>query len=151
MNRKISRRVLQDRLNYAEQMIEKITALPLADRDTFFADERNVWTVESCLRRALEALLDAGRHILAKRFGIGVSEYKQIAIELGHYGVLNAQEQVLLRILAGYRNRMVHFYHEIGQDELYEIATTHLDDLRKIATALLTWVNSHPEAVAEDL
>lgn len=49
MNRKISRRVLQDRLNYAEQMIEKITALPLSDRDTFFADERNGWTVKSCL------------------------------------------------------------------------------------------------------
>ena len=66
MIHKISRRVLQDRLNYVEQMIEKITALPLADRAAFFADERNVWTVDSCLRRALEALLDAGRHILAK-------------------------------------------------------------------------------------
>mgnify|MGYP000437704191 FL=1 len=151
MIHKISRRVLQDRLNYVEQMIEKINALPLADRNAFFSDERNVWMVESCLRRALEALLDAGRHILAKRFGVGVSEYKQIAIELGHCGVLNAEEQHLLRMLAGYRNRMVPFYHEIGQDELYEIATTHLDDLRKLAAALLIWVNSHPEAVAEDL
>lgn len=75
MSHKIFRRVLQDRLNYAEQMIEKITALPLADRDTFFANE--------------------------------------------------------------------HIYHEI--------ATSHLDDLHKIAAARLSWVNSHPEARAEDL
>jgi uncharacterized protein YutE (UPF0331/DUF86 family) len=151
MSRKIFRRVLQERLNNVEQMIEKITALPLADRPAFFADERNMWTVESCLRRALEALLDAGRHILAKRFGVGVNEYKQIAVELGRRGVLNAEEQVLLRRLAGYRNRIVHFYHEIGQDDLYEIATTHLDDLHNLAAVFLNWMNSHPEAVAEDL
>jgi uncharacterized protein YutE (UPF0331/DUF86 family) len=151
MSRKISRRVLQERLNNVEQMIEKITALPLADRPAFFADERNVWTVESCLRRALEALLDASRHILAKRFGVGVNEYKQIAVELGRRGVLNAEEQVLLRRLVGYRNRIVHFYHEFGQDDLYKIATTHLDDLHNLAAVFLNWMNSHPEAVAEDL
>ncbi|RCK75004.1 MAG: hypothetical protein ANABAC_1721 [Anaerolineae bacterium] len=151
MNRKISRRILQDRLIYVEQMIEKITALPLEDRTAFFSDERNIWTVESCLRRALEALLDAGRHILAKGFGVGVTEYKQVAHELGRLGVLSVEEQHLLRILAGYRNRMVHFYFEIGQDELYEIARTHLDDLRRVASALSNWAHSHPENVIEDL
>ena len=62
----ISRRVVVDRLNWAMRMVATIQDLPLADRDVFFADNRNVWTTDSCLRRALEALLDLGRHILAK-------------------------------------------------------------------------------------
>ena len=55
------------------------------------------------LRRSLEALLDLGRHILAKGFGVGVTEYKEIASELCRHGVLTEADAALLRTLAGYR------------------------------------------------
>ena len=51
-------------------MVSEIRALPLSDKEAFFSDRRDVWAAESCLRRALEALLDLGRHILAKGYGI---------------------------------------------------------------------------------
>lgn len=72
---RISRRVVADRVAWVEAMLDEIRSLPLGDRQTFFADTRNVWTAESCLRRGLEALLDLGRHILAKGLGLGGSEY----------------------------------------------------------------------------
>ena len=34
------------------------------------------------------------------------------------------EEADLLQILAGYRNRLVHFYHEVSVEELYEICAT---------------------------
>ncbi len=74
----ISRRVVVDRLDLIATLLADIRALPLEDRTSFFADRRNTWAAESCLRRSLEALLDIGRHILAKGFGIGASEYKEI-------------------------------------------------------------------------
>jgi uncharacterized protein YutE (UPF0331/DUF86 family) len=94
---KLSKRVVSDRLAWVERMISTIQALPLSDREAFFADQRNVWTAESCLRRALEALLDLGRHILAKSFGFGVSEYKEIALGLGEQGVLSYQRWLMER------------------------------------------------------
>ena len=109
---RISERVAGDRLHWVEKMIHEINKLPLVDKEVFFADRRNVWTAESCLRRALEALMDLGRHILAKGFGRGVTEYKGIAAALQEGGVLSAQEAETFKLLAGYRNRMVHFYHE---------------------------------------
>jgi uncharacterized protein YutE (UPF0331/DUF86 family) len=151
MPRRISRRIVLDRLDLVEQMLSKINALPLGNRDDFFADERNLWTVESCLRRALEALLDTGRHILAKQFASGITEYKQIATELQRLKILNPEEGGILRTLAGYRNRMVHFYHEIGPDELYQVAKTNLDDVHKIASAISRWVEEHPEFIQDDL
>jgi uncharacterized protein YutE (UPF0331/DUF86 family) len=75
----ISERVIADRLGWIKRMIREIRDLPLDDRRAFFDDPRNLYTVESCLRRALEALFDLGRHILAKGFGTGASEYKEIA------------------------------------------------------------------------
>ncbi|HIJ36633.1 MAG TPA: hypothetical protein HPP59_05085 [Deltaproteobacteria bacterium] len=57
----------------------EIHALPLGDYTSFTSDRRNVWAAESCLRRALEALMDLGRHVAAKGFGRGITEYKEIA------------------------------------------------------------------------
>ncbi len=65
----ISRRVVADRVQWVETMMAKLRELPIENRDEFFADSRNALACESCLRRALEALLDLGRHILAKKFG----------------------------------------------------------------------------------
>lgn len=67
----ISRRIVKDRLALIDQELHLIRSLPLADRQAFFADVRNARTAESCLRYALEALFDIGRHILAKGFGKG--------------------------------------------------------------------------------
>lgn len=40
-------------------------------------------------------------------------------------------DRMLLKILAGYRNRMVHFYHEITPKELYEICSGELEDIEE--------------------
>ena len=45
----------------------------------------------------------------------GVTEYKAVGRSLGEHGVVDAQTVDLLVKLAGYRNRMVHFYHEEAQ------------------------------------
>jgi uncharacterized protein YutE (UPF0331/DUF86 family) len=148
---RLSKRVVSDRLSWVEQMIREIRALPLEDQEAFLADRRNVWAAESCLRRGLEALFDLGRHILAKGFGAGTSEYKEIASGLGDRGVLSSEETPLLRILAGYRNRLVHFYHEVGPDELYEICAHRLADLERIAEAYRRWLREHEEWLDETL
>lgn len=145
MSGNISVRVVADRLAWLEQMVAEIRSLPLDNREAFFADRRNVWAAESCLRRALEALFDLGRHILAKGFAQGVSEYKEIAIRLGEKGVLGPMETRLLMRMAGYRNRLVHFYHEVGPEELYEICTSELGDLERISQCYRTWLQSHPD------
>jgi len=132
-------------------MVVEIRALPLENFDEFTSENRNVWACESCLRRALEALLDLGRHILAKGFGVGVSEYKEIAEELKSTHVLSADESALLKVLAGYRNRLVHFYHEITTEELYDIGKNQLEDILMIKDALFEWLKTNPEKVNESL
>ena len=148
---KLSKRVIGDRLAWIDKMVVEIRALPLDSYEDFSANRRDVWAAESCLRRALQALFDLGRHILAKGFGQGVTEYKQIASELETAGVLSHSRARLLSTLAGYRNRLVHFYHEVTSEELYEICRNNLDDLLKIKNALRKWVNENPDSIDETL
>ena len=148
---KASKRILAERLDWVEKMIGEISALPLDEYETFMSESKNIWAAESCLRRALEALLDLGRHILAKSFGAGVAEYKQIAHELHSKNVLSQHDTMLLRTLAGYRNRMVHFYHEVTPEEIYAICTHELDDIRRLRDAFLNWIKAHPEKIDDAL
>ena len=144
---KVSQRIVLDRLGWVERMLGELRALPLADRAAFLGESRTVWAAESCLRRAIEALFDVGRHILARGFGRGDVEYREIAAGLGATGVFDASEAALLRTLAGYRNRLVHFYHEVSEGELYEICSGQLGDLVRIRAAYRRWMDAHAEMV----
>jgi uncharacterized protein YutE (UPF0331/DUF86 family) len=128
-------------------MLAGIACLPLSDKAAFEADPRNAASAESYLRRALEALLDLGRHILAKGIGQGPAEYKEVALALSRARVLDESQGELLVRLAGYRNRMVHFYDEVSDEELYEICTRHAGDIDTLLDALLGWVRRNPELV----
>jgi uncharacterized protein YutE (UPF0331/DUF86 family) len=96
-------------------------------------------------------LLDLGRHLLAKGFGQAVSEYKAIAHGLGSVGVLDSAEVKLLREMAGYRNRMVHFCDKVSVEELYEICTEGLTDIERIVATLERWIREHPERIDQAL
>lgn len=144
-------RVVTERIAWIGEMLEGLRALPLDSLAAFQADPRNVAAAESYLRRALEALLDLGRHLLAKGFGQAVIEYKDIARELERSGVLDRDQSALLRTLAGYRNRLVHFYDEVTHPELYDICTRQLGDVEAVLAAVREWIEAHPELVDRSL
>lgn len=65
--------------------------------------------------------------------------------------VLTDEEADLLEDMAGYRNRMVHFYHEIPGQELYQICSSRLDEVEQLMQGLKRWVREHPELIDETL
>lgn len=98
--------------------------------DTDFAAPRNAAAAESFLRRSLEAVFDVGRHVLAKRGRIDLAqEYKGIARGLVELGVVDESLGKTLTEMVGYRNRLVHLYHEVGVDELRTVVRKHRSDL----------------------
>jgi len=144
-------KIISERILWTREMMAGLRSLPLESLDAFRSDARNMASAESYLRRALEALLDLGRHILAKGFGSAVPEYKEIAKALSKFEVIGPKEADKLRILAGYRNRMVHFYHEISDLEIYAICTRELGDIEAILSEIINWINNHPEKIDKSL
>ena len=137
----IDEKVIAQRARWIREAIAAMRALPLADRQAFFGNKHNIAAAESYLRRSLEALFDVGRHILAKGFGYPAAEYKEIARGLFEKAVLK-EEAELLRKMAGYRNRMVHFYHDRSPEELLDICLTHTDEIDRLLERMLQWLRS---------
>jgi len=148
---KVNERVISDKVAWVERMVSEINKLPLESLEAFLGDNRNIWTAESCLRRALEGLMDLGRHILAKGFGQGVTEYKQIGQGLLEQRVFSEADAELFKKLAGYRNRVVHYYHEVSSEELYRISRDNLVDINRLVKTILTWLDTRPELVDKTL
>ena len=134
---KIDRKVVTQRAAWVREMMAALRDLHLEEKKAFLENKNNVAAAESYLRRSLEALFDMGRHILARRFAFPATEYKEIAKGLLDKKILNEDEAELMRKMAGYRNRMVHFYHEITPEELHEICLNHLDEIRLLLDRML--------------
>lgn len=147
----IQQKTVAAKAQAVRRMLAGAATLPLSSAAEFSADLRSVAAGESFLRRALEALLDLGRHILAKGFGTVVPEYAAIADELAAHGILTADEAYKLRVMARYRNRMVHFYDEITATELHAILAGERGDVEAVLNAILGWLAEHPETTTDEI
>jgi uncharacterized protein YutE (UPF0331/DUF86 family) len=145
----ISRIVVADKVAAIQRMLDGIRSLPLDDLAAFTTDPRMVAAGDSYLRRALEALLDLARHVLAKGFARAPAEYAEVAGQLGEVGVIDSARTARLTLMARYRNRMVHFYDEITDDELYRILTRERGDIEDLVSAVTGWLAVNPDRVSE--
>jgi len=134
---KVNESVIVEKTAWIRKMLADLQDLGLDDRGAFLADKHKQAAAESYLRRALEALFDVGRHILARKFGAAAAEYKDIARILFEKKALTKKDSDLLRLMAGYRNRLVHFYHEVGPEELFEICAKDSADIQEILNRLI--------------
>lgn len=139
----IDRLLVKQRLALISEYMAELKELAKLSREEFM-DKRTAASVESFLRRSLEAIFDIGRHILAKSGGVNMAnEYKSIAQGLEKYGIISSKLKEQLIKMAGYRNRMVHLYYQISDEELYEIISDNLDDIEKFQEEILAYLKQN--------
>lgn len=136
-----------DLIGFIEECLNELKIFQSISEEEFLSDKKNPAYVESYLRRTLEAMFDIGRHILAKTYGYKELEYKKIAKELGNKGVVNQELSEKLFLMAGYRNRMVHFYREITPSELFNIVRNNLTDVEEFIRQIKHFIESYSKEI----
>lgn len=138
----LNMKLIQDRLGFINESVAKLRKLSYIEEKDFIKDDRSA-VAESYLRRSLEAIFDIGRHLLAKTAGKGIVEYKEIASALGQRGFITKEQAERLRLMAGYRNRLVHFYHDVTDNELYLILKNNLSDMENFVIEIKTFIEKY--------
>jgi len=135
----LNRVVLVNRLAEIERDVTELAkfhGMPLHE----FTVGQQFAIAEHYLRRALEAVFDAGNHILSRlplAPGQRPETYKAIALALGRHQIVpEAYATGPLTAMAGYRNRLIHFYDEITSEELHDILQHRLGDVETFAKSL---------------
>jgi uncharacterized protein YutE (UPF0331/DUF86 family) len=130
----IDLKLVGDRLAIARRAVEDLRALPARELQEFLSDRRNAGAADSYFRRAIEALFDAARHLLAKAYGQAGLEYRQVARACVERGlVVDRQLGERLVQMAGFRNRLTHHYDEVTGEEMFGLLATGPRDLEAVA------------------
>jgi uncharacterized protein YutE (UPF0331/DUF86 family) len=124
----IKKQSIVPRLDGVQRDLEKLKnlgQLPLLE----FSKEDNFVKAQFYLRRALEGIFHIGAHVLSRIPGGRATEYEEIALRLGEIGVVPKPfAEKNLKAMAGYRNRLTHFYADVKPEEIHKIIRENLDD-----------------------
>jgi uncharacterized protein YutE (UPF0331/DUF86 family) len=116
--------------------LERLSGLP-PERFEDRTDFDTAIVARAALREGLESILSIGRHVLARRHRVAISEYRQVAVELNRVGVVPSDLREDFVSLAGLRNRLTHAYLAVGPAELHRVVSRQLPVLRRILAALV--------------
>ncbi|NSW76941.1 MAG: DUF86 domain-containing protein [Candidatus Atribacteria bacterium] len=137
----VNKQFIAQRLSFIDSFLRELYKLSALDKASFLSDKRNPAAGESFLRRTLEAIFDIGRHILAKTGYMDMAtEYKAIAQGLKEAGIIDESLSKTLVQMAGYRNRLVHLYNLVSDEELYTVICSNLKDIEDFITAIKRYV-----------
>jgi len=127
-NLKIDTRTILKRIDIIQESLGRLNILKTLTLSQFMSKD-NFALAEHFLRYALEATFDICAHILSRIPGAEVGEYKKMALEMGKQKIIPIDfAKDKLEKMAGYRNRLTHFYFEISPKEMYEIIQNNLGD-----------------------
>lgn len=125
----INKTLVYERLSFICDALKRLEVLSQIEPASFCGSDQAA-AAESYLRRSLEAIFDIGRHVLSKLGETELAaEYKSIALGLQKRQVVTPELGNKLLEMAGYRNRLVHFYHLVTDEELYQILQHDLGDI----------------------
>lgn len=113
---KIKRRIEIIRSNVIE--LEEMKAFSLED---FSIQKRDVAAAKHFIREAIEAMIDVGAHIVAKRLLGAPASATDVMIVLGEKGVIPQENVETYVRMVKYRNRLVHFYHVEEETAMFSI------------------------------
>ena len=128
MNQAVDAHVISERIDVIQTALKRLKQLQSLSVSGFM--EPDMFAIaEHNLRYAIEAVFDICSHILSRIPGSKAVEYKRMAAEMGTQKILPtvfAQETLVK--MAGYRNRLTHFYFEVSPKEMYDIIHHRLGD-----------------------
>jgi uncharacterized protein YutE (UPF0331/DUF86 family) len=125
----VNKEVLQTRVSYIEDSLRSLERFKGISFQEFHSNSDHFRIAFYDLHRALEAVMDIGSHILSRIPGARPTSYKDIPCLLERHKIIpsNFANNQMAK-MAGYRNRMVHFYGEIKEQEIYNIIQEELED-----------------------
>ena len=117
--------------------IRHYAALPEAE---FFADERNLYTVEHLLLIAIEATASLCAHILAKTARKSPSSHAECFEGLRDLGIVDDELASNLVKMVRFRNLLVHRYWEVDSVRVLGYARENLGDFEAFLAAVESFV-----------
>lgn len=109
------------------------------------SDFRNIDSAKYNLQTAIEAMVDTCNHVISRTLHeIPTSNADSFRI-LCDNEVLSKSDKMTYIRMAKFRNRIVHMYDEVNNEEVYNIVTEHLGDFETFIKDIMGNIKSDSE------
>ena len=125
--------------------VGRLQALSKIKKIEFFRDPDKVGSAKYHFIVAIEACIDICNHLISRNGYRAPEDYGDTFKVLGEVGAFEDSFSEELKTMAKFRNRLVHIYWEVDNDQLYEILQTRLQDFKKFLDSIsrfLGWQES---------
>lgn len=137
----VDRRKIQDKIRSLKQSLRKLSELSRLPEKTFLGNFIYFDSAKYNLITAIEAVIDICNHIISREgFEVPATSADSIKI-LVKYAILPSAYQDTFVSMVKFRNKAVHLYSEIRDDEVYAILGQHLEDFEVFIKAVLEYVD----------
>jgi len=110
------------------ESLEELKRLP---KNAFLSDPHKIASSKYNFIVAIEGIVDLCNHIIAKNAFRTPEDYADTFKVLAERNAFDQEFTNTLIQMARFRNRLVHIYWEVNNDELHHILLTRLDDIRR--------------------
>jgi len=113
--------------------------------ERFLADIRSQRFVERTLQIAVEACMDVAHHVISDEKWREPATYADAFAVLAEHGVLGQEDVSRYRLMAQFRNKVVHYYEKVDPEQVFAIFKGRLADFTDFAATIRRWLKETGE------
>lgn len=121
--------------------LDHLKSLRGVDRAIFLGDPDKIGSAKYNLVIAIESAIDICNHIISQNGYRSPDDYADTFRVLGEQGVFDEAFTKELRDMAKFRNRLIHLYWEVDDEQLYQILQTRLKDFKPFLDCVAAFLN----------
>lgn len=139
----IDKNRINSKIIFINEKLEDLTSIANLSEEDFKKDKRNMGSACYWLQTAIESMIDIAQHIAVKENLIKSQDFSSADFfeSLCKKGIIAEKNLKKYRQMIKFRNRIVHLYQQVSEDEVIKILKQDLDDfkifLREIAAYLI--------------
>jgi len=139
----IDKNRINSKIIFIKERLSTLSELAKLSKSEFKADNRNIASACYWLQTAVESMIDVAQHIAVKKNLIRSKDVASVDFfeELYNEGVISKESLEKYRLMIRFRNRIVHLYQEVSQDEVFKIILDDLDDFKEFIKEIGEYVN----------
>ena len=136
----VKRETVLTQLERLDQIVTELSHYTGLTYSQYSAELRHQWVIERGLIAAAGVILDIAEHIIVAHYGEYSGTYEKSLAAIHDKGVISADTYRQLRGLGGFRNILVHLYHEIDPTQVWEHYRKALTVFPAFAREVLAWL-----------
>jgi len=126
----IDKNRINSKMIFIKERLSALRELANLNEDDFKSDKRNIGSACYWLQTMVESMIDIAQHIAVKEGLIKSTDVSSADFfeEMAAAGIISKENMRKYRVMIKFRNRVVHLYQQVNEDEILKILKEDLKD-----------------------